>query len=193
MEPLLYKTAKTICFIEPLIILHLLGASQESAERVFTVLSTKHYLSGIELKWWRELPPDFDGKHGDKGEWVGYNSRRGFYEIPQKNDIHFHNVFMLYYSDGPDPARLLEEAFEEGVLATDPSHLIIPVSEFILDRQSCYNITSSERAPLLRVKVGWRTYCAPYTVRHLGELPTGEFYQRGEDKSILGELGWRLK
>lgn len=51
VEPIFYKHERLSFSEERLIIIHLLGASQESVERVFTELSTKHDVSGIELKW----------------------------------------------------------------------------------------------------------------------------------------------
>lgn len=123
----------------------------------------------------------------------GYNPKQGVHKIPQKNENYLHSVFMLYYSDGSYPSQLLEEAHDRGMLPTDPSCLIIPVAEYILNRHSCHNIIASEFSPFLRVKVGLRTYCAPFTVGHLGELPTQELYGSGRGKAKLGELGWRLK
>lgn len=166
---------------------HLIGAPRESAVRLLNILSTKLDKTKGELRWWSG---DVWGQNCDNklvGCWKGYDPQRGFYEIPQQHGFFDNNIILLYYSDGPDPARLLPRVFENDSQHLSPLYMILPIAEHVYDYKSTRHITASLNAPFLRVRNSVEEYAAPITPDLLECIPLEKLLVEGRGLIKLGE------
>lgn len=171
------------------LVLYIIGATEETAIRVLSVIAEYVDLANTELKWWRDGPPAYDANAVSSGNWMRFHPQQGSFEVPYEKDSCAHTVFMLYYSNGQDPASIMDEFRESGMLPMCSSYLIFPIAEYIFDVDACKRIVSTPGCPVLRVQKYRQQYLAPITVRQLAEISLHDQLQRAETIKVrLGDF-----
>lgn len=172
-------------------VLYVLGAQQETAERLIEALLKNEDNPDLRLRWWNENPPAYDSVDSFLGQWMSYNPKKRSSSGIDQNQVHdsaAHIIVVLYYRSDNDPAQLLQEAFHDQTTLLSEDLLLLPVTECLFDPKSCKSVLLSAHAPLQLIR-RWQGYCfTPVSMPFIDFLSVKELKFRGGGKRSLGSL-----
>lgn len=90
-------------------VLYVVGAPQETAERLIDALLKNADKPDFKFRWWNENPPTYDSVGSFFGQWMSYNPKKGCSSGIHKDQVHdsaAHNIVVLYYRSDNDPAHV---------------------------------------------------------------------------------------
>lgn len=165
------------------------GAPEEKAVEILNIVRTAFEGEiSVTLRWWYDAPPGYDRKNtpsGPSGIWVGYDPKKGIVPVPQRERAN--EITLLYYSNGCDPCGLLSNTPAGEFMMYHTNRMLIPVADYIFDKESCKAVICSEYSPLYQIKTGSSRYYAPVPIMYLDCVSKG-LTQRGGVKHTLGDM-----
>lgn len=175
----------------PHCVFYVIGSPRERAEHLFHTIYKYVDISKVKLRWWNEEPPSYGLEDKPISQWQGYSPERSCFVGLERASIHdasSHNVILLYYRNGHDPALIMEEAFRGEYHLFSSDLLIVPVAEYIFDRTSAEKVLTSKQGIVHHIRTRRGCYFAPIPVQSFEWLLAAEIYWGGNGKCLLGEI-----
>lgn len=166
-------------------IISVVGAPEQKAVEILSIVHKMFRGKSVDLRWWQEGPPSYDSKSNSSGMWVGYDPVRGCFDVPQRYSDS--SITLVYYSNGCDPRDLFQSIPGRELMLYTTSRLLVPVSDYIFDKESCEKVICSEYSPLYQIEIGSSKYNAPVPIKALHIFQEG-LLQQGGALYTLGEM-----